>query len=202
MFTAPLPYVHGSFTPTPMRPLLFVVLLGLVAGCTSTPSGPVTEEGSLAAGDGTLPTGEFRDTFDVTVNEGQWLRVTLDSDEFDPYLIVSVPGGEQSDLDDSTPGDTTSVTMVLRAPSAGTFNIIATSFRPGASGAYTLTYEVTDTEPAGGETDTAADAPSDAGSMADEPPAGDSAGAGNAMGGGNAAPVDDAPKPDDATMDA
>jgi hypothetical protein len=188
-----------------MRPLLFLVLTGLIAGCTSTPSGPVTEEGSLASGDGTLPTGEFRDTYDVTVNEGQWLRVTLQSDEFDPYLIVTVPGGEQSDLDDSTPGDTTSVTMVLRAPSAGTFNIIATSFRPGASGAYTLTYEVSDTEPAGGATDTAADAPADDAmeddAMADEPAADDTSAAGTATDDG-AAPAADPPKTDDATMDA
>jgi|GEM_PF-2777317 len=188
-----------------MRPLLFLVLVGLLAGCNSTPSGPVTEQGSLETGDGTLPTGEFRDTFEVTANEGQWLSVTLSSDEFDPYLIVAEPGGEQSDLDDSTPGDTTSVTMVLRAASSGSFRIVATSFRPGASGAYTLTYEVTDTEPAGGATESAADAPAEAPS--DEPASGDAPAddaGGNAieeLDGGDAAPADDAPKPDE-TLDA
>ncbi len=178
-----------------MRLLLALVSVGLFAGCNSAPSGPVTEEGALEAGDATLASGEFHDTFEVTANEGQWLRVTLASDAFDPYLIVADPAGEQSDLDDSTPGDTTSVTMVLRAGSSGSFRIVATSFRPGDSGPYSLTYEVTDAEPAGGATEAAEP------SAADAPPAG-APPAGDAMPEGDGAvPAGDAPKPEE-TLDA
>lgn len=191
-------YVLGPLTLTPMRPFLCFVLAAVLAGCTSTPSGPVTEDGSLAVGDATLTTGEYQDSYDVTMSEGQWLRVSLDSDAFDPYLVVRFPNAEQSDLDDSTPGDTTSVTMVLRAQQAGTFNIIATSYRPGATGAYRLSYEVTDTEPAG-------DAPAaPAAGAADAPATGDEAGDGDSIGeiDGGPAPGAEAPKADEETLDA
>ena len=115
----------------------------------------------------------------MRLTEGQYLRATLESSAFDPYLIVRPPQGRQYDLDDSTPGDTTRVTLIVRAETAGTFNIMPTSFRPGAAGDYRLTYEVSDTEPAG--------APADAPAGAGDAPAPDAT---------------DAAKPDDTTLDA
>ena len=130
-----------------MRVVLASVAAVALAACTSSPSGPVVETGALERGDATLTSGEYADRFTARLDEGQWLRVTLDAQGFDPYLVVRFPNGQQSDLDDSTPGDTTSVTMVMRAQEAGQFEILATTFRPGESGTYRLTYEVTDTEP-------------------------------------------------------
>lgn len=131
-----------------MRLSLFLAAAVALGACNASPSGPVTETGDLERGDATLTSGEFADRFTVRMKAEQWLRVTLQAQGFDPYLVVRFPNGQQSDLDDSTPGDTTSVTMVMKAQEAGQFEILATSYRAGESGSYTLTYEVSDTEPA------------------------------------------------------
>lgn len=104
-------------------------------------------EGRLEAGDETLTSGEFADRFTVRVGKGRWLRVTLRSTAFDPYLIVNPPQGRQIDQDDSAEGDTTMVSVVVQARAAGPFEILATTYRMGAEGPYTLSYEVSDTEP-------------------------------------------------------
>lgn len=134
---------------------------GTLAACTSAPEGPVAETGTLQNGDATLTSGEYADRFTVRLTQGQWLRTTLDSDAFDPYLVVRFPNGQQSDLDDSATGDTTTVTMTIQAQEAGQFEIIATSFRPGAGGAYRLVYEVFDAEPPADGAATPPEAPSD-----------------------------------------
>ena len=122
---------------------------GLVAGCQSTPSGPVTETGDLATGDRTLVSGELADSYSVRVREGQWIRVDLNSTVFDPYLILRPPTGAASENDDAVPGDRHHAQIVFRATEAGQIEIVATSYEAGESGAYTLVYEVTDTQPEG-----------------------------------------------------
>lgn len=201
-----------------MRTLLLLAGALTLAACSSTPDGPVTEDGRLENGDATLTSGEFQDTHSVQLNEGQWLRVTLRSTDFDPYLIVRFPNRQQSDRDDSTPGDTTSVSMALRAEESGTYEILVTTYRPGATGAYTLTYEVSDTEltvPEGSASTAPAtdDETMDDEAPADEPMPDDGDASGNAIrslddGDGDApadrTPADDAPADggDDKTLDA
>lgn len=147
-----------------MRALAFtLVASGLLAACNSAPDGPVTETGELATGDLTLNGGEFYDRYTVRLKEGQWLKMDLRSTGFDPYLVLRTPGGEQSDMDDSTPGDTTHVELIHHATAAGQFEVIATSYASGETGAYTLVYEVTDAEPASGATTTATAPPRPAG---------------------------------------
>lgn len=129
---------------------LVVAALGLLfALCTSASAqgGPVTRGGALANGDRTLSSGEFADSFSVRVRAGQWLKIDLRSTAFDPYLILHPPTGSQSDNDDAVPGDTQHSQIVFRADETGQFEILATSFAPGETGAYTLVYEVTDSEP-------------------------------------------------------
>jgi hypothetical protein len=121
----------------------------LTAASCGAPAGPVSESGSLEVGDQTLSSGEYQDTYTVQLKEGQWLDVDLRAEGFDPYLIVAMPSGEQSDMDDSVPGDTTSVRMVLRAQEAGEHRILVTSYSTGETGSYKLTYEVSDTQPPG-----------------------------------------------------
>ena len=96
-----------------------------LAACESTPDGPVAEAGALERGDATLTSGEFTDRYTVALDEGQWLRVTLASDAFDPYLVVRFPDGQQSDRDDSAEGDTTTVTMAVRAEAGGVSRTLA-----------------------------------------------------------------------------
>ncbi len=129
-----------------MRPLLFALLL--LTTCQSGPAGPVTEAGVLEASDQTLPSGEYIDSYVFSMERGEWLSVQVDALGLDPYLIVIGPSAQQSDLDDSEEGNTAQTRMVLQADETGTWDLRVTSFAPGETGTYTLTYEVTTAPPA------------------------------------------------------
>ena len=128
-----------------MRPFL----LGLLAlgACRPGPQGPLAEDGTLGDGDLQLDTGEFFDAFEVRAREGQWIRVEVAAEGFDPYLILRGPDREQSEVDDSDEGDTTRTEMAVRATESGRWTVVVTSFAPGATGAYRVTAEVTDAAP-------------------------------------------------------
>lgn len=97
--------------------------------------------GSLASGDATLQSGEFQDTYTLQGRAGQRLVIRLSSAAFDPYLIMRGPADFSQDNDDEASGNTSS-RLDVRLPADGTYRILATSFRPGETGAYTL--EVTE----------------------------------------------------------
>ena len=101
-------------------------------------------------GDMTLQSGEYYDEFSVSAAEGQWIEVEVSAEGFDPYLIVRSPSGSQSDMDDSEAGNTTSTRSVLRADEGGSWDIIVTSYAPGGTGTYSVTYSVADARPGGG----------------------------------------------------
>ncbi len=104
--------------------------------------------GTLEAGDDTLESGEYLDSYEVIAREGQWIRAQILSGDFDPYFLVLSPTGEQTDIDDSTTGNTSMTKAILEATEAGEWTIVVTSYAPGESGDYELTYEVSDTRPA------------------------------------------------------
>ncbi len=157
------------FLPTFGRSLALVLAAsGLFAACNSAPAGPVTETGTLATGDLTLTGGEFQDGYTVRAKSGQWIKVDLRSTAFDPYIILRTPSNQQSENDDHG-GDRNHSQVVYQVAEDGQFQIIATSFATGETGAYTLVYEVTDAEPAATPGTTAGDAPP-SGTAPDAPP--------------------------------
>lgn len=104
---------------------------------------PRIERGSLRRGDTTLNSGEYYDTYEVRARQGQHIRVRLASDDFDPYLIVKDPNGEQTENDDAA-GDSHSSLVELEAPKDGRYQIMVTSYEANERGDYTLTIEVGD----------------------------------------------------------
>ena len=130
-----------------LRTALPVLALLALGACDTAPKGPVTETGDLATGDLTLTGGELQDSYSVRAKAGQWIKVDLTSVDFDPYLILRTPGGQQSENDDATEGDTHRSQVIYQVAESGQFSIIATTYESGEKGAYTLVYEVTDTEP-------------------------------------------------------
>lgn len=113
------------------------------AGETEAPSvaaqGDV-QNGALAAGDATLPTGELADRYTRTFEAGAPVRIRLTSSAIDPYLIVTTPSGRQIDNDDAN-ATTRDSLVELPAAEAGTYRITATSYQPGETGAYALRFE-------------------------------------------------------------
>ncbi len=95
-----------------------------------------TETGRLERGDGTLQSGEFRDTYTV-VGDGGSLVVDLTSDDFDPYLIVETPDGDQFDNDDYE-GALDRSLLVVQTRAGASYEVTVTSYAVGATGAYRL----------------------------------------------------------------
>ena len=105
--------------------------------------------GELDASDATLRSGEYVETHTVELRVGQRLTVTMASSEFDPYLIVKAPSGEQEDNDDAN--GSLDAEVRLDALESGTFEILATSAVPGETGAYRVDIAVGDAPVASGE---------------------------------------------------
>ncbi len=98
---------------------------------------PRTESGRLAAGDDTLRTGEYADSYTFEGSPGETLVATLTSSEFDPYLMVRGPDADRRENDDveGRPGES-EVRMTLAE--SGSYRVIVTSYAPGETGAYAL----------------------------------------------------------------
>lgn len=122
-----------------MLRLAFVLLLAA--------SGLVRFDGTLAPGDRELKSGEFYDVYDLRVEEGARLTVTMRSRDFDTYLIVKRPDREQEDdddADDDGDDDIRVSRVILTAPVTGTYRILATSFKVGETGRYSVVATVRD----------------------------------------------------------
>lgn len=92
--------------------------------------------GALRAGDDTLDSGEFVDSYRFTGRRGERVAVELTSSEFDTYLMLVQPDGEQIDNDDAT--DTTDSRIDTVLPADGEYGLRVTSYAPGEVGDYAL----------------------------------------------------------------
>ncbi|MBI5501331.1 MAG: pre-peptidase C-terminal domain-containing protein [Deltaproteobacteria bacterium] len=113
-----------------------------VGGGAAPGPGPVvgpgeSSRGSLAAGDDQLSTGEFIDWYPLNAQAGEEATIALTSTEFDAYLVLLSPSGEQFDNDDAGEG-THDARIVRRIDEAGAWQIGVTSYQPGERGAYEL----------------------------------------------------------------
>jgi serine/threonine protein kinase len=94
--------------------------------------------GSLGPGDQQLQTGEYMDYHEHQLTAGQHVRIELTSDTMDTYLILRFPSGRQRDNDDASGMGTNSMLDEV-VDETGGYRIIVTTYRPGETGAYTLT---------------------------------------------------------------
>ncbi len=124
-----------------INPLDAAATTPVVANTNPTPTTPaagaVTRTGALAQGDQTLNSGEFADTYNFTWPAGSSFDVRVTSSEFDTYVIVRDPGGEQHDNDDEAEGNTNS-RLQVNATAAGAYQVLVTSYQPGETGNYQL----------------------------------------------------------------
>lgn len=90
----------------------------------------------LGKDDETMTSGEYLDRYSFVGQRGQPVTVDLSSDEFDTYLIVRTPSGDQQDVDDTGESLNSRFERVLEED--GVYTVLATSFAPGATGRYRL----------------------------------------------------------------
>lgn len=106
-------------------------------GSRSAGEGVQITQGALAAGDRTLSSGEFTDEYRFVWPVGRTVHLEARSTDFDSYLIVRAPSGEQQDNDDQSPG-VVNAALELAVREAGEYRVLVTSYRPGETGSYTL----------------------------------------------------------------
>lgn len=100
-------------------------------------SGPRFESGRLESADEALSSGEYADYYRFQGHAGERVVIDLRSNDFDPYLIVRTPSGEQLDNDDYE-GDASRSLLSLTLTEDGEFGITVTSYRPEETGGYDL----------------------------------------------------------------
>ena len=111
---------------------------------------PEVHNGRLESGDATLRTGEYVDEYKVSVQAGQWIDARMTSSDFDPYLIVVAPSGEQEDNDDEDRAQGTAARIRMQATESGLYAVRPTSYQSGDTGAYTVTVAVSNDGGGGG----------------------------------------------------
>lgn len=90
---------------------------------------------NLAPTDARLPSGEHADFYELTVTEPTALTLQMQSRALDSFLVVTSPTGERLQNDDF--GGTRDAQIDLVAV-PGTYQVVATSYRAGETGAYEL----------------------------------------------------------------
>jgi hypothetical protein len=93
--------------------------------------------GELQRGDQTLSSGEYVDSYRFRGRRGDRVSVRIESEAFDTYAMLVPPHGDQIDNDDGPNGLNAQIDQVLTED--GDYGVRVTSYRPGETGAYTLT---------------------------------------------------------------
>lgn len=110
------------------------------AAAVETPQGGIilAETGALARGDGRLDSGEYVDRYTFRGRRGQRVAIDLSSREFDTYVILVPPSGNQQDNDDRGEGSSTDSRIETALAEDGEYQLLVTSYRPGETGNYRL----------------------------------------------------------------
>ena len=96
------------------------------------------EQGMLSAGDSMLDDGSLYDAYKFSGSSGQQVIIYLESQDFDPYLILLDPAGRRiSENDDISRTDRNS-RLVVTLPDTGTYTVVANSYEAGKNGGYRL----------------------------------------------------------------
>ena len=82
--------------------------------------------------------GRFVRAYRLDGRQGDMVTLRLTSTGFDPTLTLIAPNGQRWTNDDTTSADTNS-TIALTLPAAGSYRVEVSSYRPGATGPFSLT---------------------------------------------------------------
>lgn len=110
--------------------------LSLTLDENSDTPGTRAESGILSSSDEQLESGEYIDIFELNGRPGQRLQADLRSEDFDTFLILITPSGEQFENDDTDSTNRSFLDMTLTE--TGDYRVVVTSYGVGAIGNYTL----------------------------------------------------------------
>lgn len=110
--------------------------LSLTLDENSDTPGTRAESGTLSSSDEQLESGEYIDIFELNGRPGQRLQADLRSEDFDTFLILITPSGEQFENDDTDSTNRSFLDMTLTE--TGDYRVVVTSYGVGAIGNYTL----------------------------------------------------------------
>lgn len=123
-----------------MSPILRTLALAaalLAPAVTGASAQSNVRTGSLASSDSRLEGGEYYDEYTLEVDVGREVIAILSAVDFDPFLLVFDPAGEQYQNDDYA--DSPNVALVQEvAGEAGTWRIRVTSYEADQTGDYAL----------------------------------------------------------------
>lgn len=102
-----------------------------------------TITGTLASGDAELDDGRWHDAYSYTGREGERIRISMSSEDFDTFVIIGrMVDGEFEEIasnDDAEDGEGTDSVLEVELPADGRYVIQATSFATEMEGGYRLT---------------------------------------------------------------
>lgn len=113
-------------------------LMGGGGGSSSISYGAAVS-GSLADSDRTLDDGSKYDEYTFQGSAGDRIVITLESSDFDAYLILEDANGESIASNDDFEDSSLNSRITIVLPSTGRFTILANSLGEGQLGAYRLT---------------------------------------------------------------
>ena len=119
----------GGPALAPVAPAVDVtVALAPVEGRGVVQNAREEHTGVLDEGDTIGDRGSAEDTYEFYASEGQMLRITMDSEEFDTFLRLRGPNGDVIALNDDRPGGGVNSQIDSRAPTTGRYTAVAGTY--------------------------------------------------------------------------
>ena len=101
---------------------------------------------ALTRDDDQLGGGEYADFHTFEGRAGQYVELTMESDEVDSYLGLLMPNGDATENDD-WPGLNRTARIAMQLPVNGRYRVLATTLNSGETGAYKLNIRFSDEPP-------------------------------------------------------
>lgn len=99
-------------------------------------------EGRLVPGDAVLDDGSLYDQYVFSGNGGQYVTISLESDDFDPYLILLDPSGQRIGENDDISRANRNSRLIVMLPLTGMYTAVANSYESGKNGSYAMKIDV------------------------------------------------------------
>lgn len=97
------------------------------------------EQGTLASGGPVLQDGSLYEEYRFEGESGQSITITLESPDFDTYLMLIAPNGDVLQYNDDISDSDRNSQIAIVLPESGTYRVIANSYDPAGQGSYEIT---------------------------------------------------------------